>query len=51
MAKHVADMKEVSNSMSSVYHADDNAFTFYVMYCVWKIQAIHKFFPEQINVQ
>jgi hypothetical protein len=51
MSKHVADMKEVSNSMSVSCHADDNAFVTYVMCCVHKIEALYKFFPEQVVVQ
>jgi hypothetical protein len=51
MSKHVADMKEVSNSMSLSCHADDNAFVIYVICCVQKIQAVYKFFPERVIVQ
>jgi len=40
MSRHVADMKEVSNSMSVGCHADDNAFVMHVMCCVHKIQAV-----------
>jgi hypothetical protein len=51
MSKHVADMKEVSNSMSFGCHADDNAFVMYVMCYVQKIQAHYKYFLEQVIVQ
>jgi hypothetical protein len=51
MTKHVADMKEVSYSMSVGCHADDNAFVMYVMFYVQKIQAVYKFFLEQVIVQ
>jgi len=51
MSRHVADMKEDSNSMSVGCHADDNAFVMYVMCYVQKIQVLYKFFLERVIVQ
>jgi hypothetical protein len=37
--------------MSVSCHADDNAFVIYVMCCVQEIQALYKFFLQQVLVQ